>query len=173
MVYAYAVMMAEVTVEITTGKITVDRFRCISDIGQVGSRQAVEGQAYSGIMHGIGTALSENYQDLKKHANILGAGFPYIKSIPDNIEVEFMDSYREAGPHGSSGCAESFQSGPHSAVINAVRNACGIRIRDLPATPDKVLAALKDPERNSEPARPYYMGCNWEAHMKEIRDNPV
>ena len=111
-VYAYAVMMAEVTVEITTGKITVDRFRCISDIGQVGSRQAVEGQAYSGIMHGIGTALSENYQDLKKHANILGAGFPYIKSIPDNIEVEFMDSYREAGPHGSSGCAESFQFRP-------------------------------------------------------------
>ena len=171
--YAYAVMLAEVTVELKTGKVKVDRFRCISDIGQVGSRQAVEGQAYSGIMHGIGTALSEDYQDLKKHANILGAGFPYIESIPDDIEVEFMDSYREAGPHGSSGCAESFQSGPHSAVISAINNACGVRMRELPATPDKVLAALRDPEQNRSPAAPYYLGCDWEERMKELRNTPV
>jgi aldehyde oxidoreductase len=171
--YAYAVMLAEVTVELQSGKVKVDRFRCISDIGQVGSRQAVEGQAYSGIMHGIGMALSENYDDIKKHANILGAGFPYIESIPDDIEVEFMDSYRQAGPHGSSGCAESFQSGPHSAVISAINSACGIRIRELPATPDKVLAALRDTEQNRKPAPPYYMGSDWEERLKELKDNPV
>ena len=171
--YAYAVMMAEVTVELKTGKVKVDRFRCISDIGQVGSRQAVEGQAYSGIMHGIGTALSENYDDLKKHANLLGAGFPYIESIPDDIEVEFMDSYRDAGPQGSSGCAESFQSGPHSAVISAVCSACGIRLRDLPATPDKVLEALRDPEESRKPAAPYYLGADWEERLRSLKANPV
>ncbi len=172
-VYAYAVMMAEVTVELETGKVKVDRFHCISDIGKVGSRQAVEGQAYSGIMHGIGTALSEDYQDLKKHANIIGAGFPFIESIPDDIEVEFMESYREAGPHGSSGCAESFQSGPHSAVISAINSACGARLRDLPATPDKVRAALQDLAQNNEPAAPYYLGCDWEEHMQELKVTPV
>jgi len=171
--YAYAVMMAEVTVELETGRVKVDRFRCIADVGQIGSRQAVEGQAYSGIMHGIGTALSENYDDIKKHANLIGAGFPYIESIPDDIEIEFMDSYREAGPHGSSGCAEAFQSGPHSAVISAINYACGIRIRELPATPDKVLAALNNPERNRQPAAPYFLGCDWEERMKELGDSPV
>jgi aldehyde oxidoreductase len=171
--YAYAVMMAEVTVEIAAGKVKVDRFTCISDVGRVGSRQAVEGQAYSGIMHGIGTALSEDYQDLKKHATLIGAGFPFIDSIPDDIEIEFMDSYREGGPHGSSGCAESFQSGPHSAVISAIRSACGARIRDLPATPDKVLAALRDPEGNREPAAPWYLGCDWQERMEYLKENPV
>lgn len=171
--YAYAVMLAEVTVELKTGKVKVDRFRCVSDIGQVGSLQAVEGQAYSGIMHGIGMALSEDYDDIKRHANIIGAGFPFIETIPDDIEIEFMDSYRPAGPHGSSGCAESFQSGPHSAVISAIHNACGVRIRELPAKPDKVLAALRDLEQNSKPAAPYYLGCDWEEHLKKMRDNPV
>lgn len=171
--YAYAVMLAEVTVEVQTGKVKVDRFRCISDIGQVGSLQAVEGQAYSGIMHGIGTALSEDYSDIKKHTNIAGSGFPYIESIPDDIEVEFMDSYREGGPHGSSGCAESFQSGPHSAVISGIYSACGARIRDLPATPDKVLAALRDVENNRKPAPPYYLGCDWEERLKDMKENPV
>jgi aldehyde oxidoreductase len=171
--YAYAVMMAEVTVELRTGKVKVDRFTCIADVGQIGSLQAVEGQAYSGIMHGIGTALSEDYDDINKHATILGAGFPYIESIPDDIELEFMDSCRDAGPHGSSGCAESFQSGPHSAVISAVNSACGIRLRELPATPDKVLNALGDPEKSRGPAAPYDLGCDWEERLQELKDTPV
>jgi aldehyde oxidoreductase len=171
--YAYAVMLAEVAVDLTTGKVKVERFRCISDVGKLGSRQVVEGQAYSGIMHGIGTALSEDYSDIKKHATMLGAGFPYIEMIPDDMEVEFMDSYREEGPHGSSGCAESFQSGPHSAVFIAIYNACGVRIRELPATPDKILAALQNPASNAKPAAPYYLGCDWEERMEEIRETPV
>lgn len=172
--YAYSLMLALVSVELATGKTKVERFRCLSDVGQIGSVHAVEGQAYSGIMHGIGTALSEDYSNYKKHSNIMGAGFPYIEEIPDDVEIRFMDTHREAGPYGSAGCAESYQSGPHSAVISAIYDACGIRIKELPATPDKIVRALERKAMcDDEQYRPYYLGCNWGERLEEMRASPV
>lgn len=156
---AYSFMMAVAGVNTVTGKIKVEKFVCFSDVGKVGSKQAVEGQAYSGICHGIGLALSENYDDIKKHGSLYGSGFPYIESIPDDMQVFFIDSYRDSGPHGSSGCSESFQSSPHAAVNNAVFQACGIRLREFPMTPEKVRAALqaKKEGREEQPAK-YNLG---------------
>ncbi len=72
-----------------------------------------------------------------------GAGFPYIKQIPDDMEIIYVESPRPDGPHGASGVGEVPLCSPHSAVINAIYNACGVRIRELPALPEKVLAGLK------------------------------
>ena len=94
------------TVEIAAGKVKVDRF--ISDVG--GRLAPGRGGRPGGIMHGIGTALSEDYQDIKSMP-LLGAGFPFIDSIPDDIEIEFMDSYREGGPWVIR-VRRSFQSSP-------------------------------------------------------------
>ncbi|MBR2619453.1 MAG: molybdopterin-dependent oxidoreductase, partial [Firmicutes bacterium] len=101
--YTYALFMAEVSVETATGKTTVDKMTCIDWIGKPGNIQSVNGQAYGGISHAIGFALSENYDDVKKHDNMFRAGVPYIKDIPDDIEVIHIDGYDERGPFGSSG----------------------------------------------------------------------
>ena len=82
-------------------------------------------------------------EDLKKHATIRGAGIPYAKDIPDDMEIIYVETPRPAGPHGASGVGEMPLTAPHAAVLNAVYNACGARVRELPALPEKILAAMK------------------------------
>ena len=79
--FTYALNLAEVEVDTATGKTTVIRFTCVDEVGKVGNIDAVNGQAYGGISHAIGFALSENYDDVKKHTNIASSGVPYIKDI--------------------------------------------------------------------------------------------
>jgi aldehyde oxidoreductase len=141
--YMYGVFMAEVTVELATGKTQVDRMVLVEDIGSINNRQTVDGQNWGGIAQGIGLALSEDVEDLKKHISIAGGGIPYIKDIPDRMELIYVETPREHGPYGNSGVGEVPLCGPHPAVINAIANACGVRIRHLPAYPEKVLAGLK------------------------------
>ena len=62
--------LAEVEVDTSTGKTKVESFKVIDDVGKIGNILAVNGQAYGGISHTIGYALSENYEDVKKHTNI-------------------------------------------------------------------------------------------------------
>jgi len=141
--YMYGLCMAEVAVEIATGKTTVEAITFVADIGKINNRLVVDGQMYGGIAQGVGLALSEDFEDIKKHSTLKGAGFPYIKQIPDNLEVIYVESPRPEGSHGASGVGEIPLCIPHPAIINAIYNACGVRIRELPALPEKVLAGLK------------------------------
>ncbi|MDD3313011.1 molybdopterin-dependent aldehyde oxidoreductase [Pseudodesulfovibrio sp.] len=141
--YMYGVFMAEVAVELATGKTTVEKMTMVADVGKVNNFLVVDGQLYGGIAQGIGLALYEDYEDIKKHSNMVGAGLPSIKKIPDDIELIYVESPRPAGPFGASGTGEIPLCGPHPAIINAIYNACGVRIRELPAYPEKVLAGLK------------------------------
>ena len=171
---AYAVMMATVEVNVKTGKIRVIDFDCESDNGRVGSLQAVEGQCFGGIEHGIGTAISENYDDIKKDANIVGAGFPFIDAIPDSLTLNCRNQPRGNGPHGSTGCSEAFQSGSASVVICAVHDACGIWMRQLPAKPDRVLKALDDKAKGIEnPPTSWYLGADFNERLDWLKNNPV
>jgi aldehyde oxidoreductase len=108
----------------------------------IGSRQAVLGQAWGGFSHSIGFALSENYEDMKKHATMRGAGVPRCNDVPDTFNVLFHETYRENGPHGSTGCAEGFQSAGHVSILNAIADAVGVRVATLPVTPEKLKAAM-------------------------------
>ena len=135
--YTYILNLSEVEVDTATGKTTVLRFVCVFDVGRMGNIDAVYGQAYGGISHCIGFALSEDYSDVKKHTNIASSGVPYIKDIPDQIILVPVENPRKDGPWGSSGASEAFQSSGHMAVINAINNACGVRIYELPAKPKK------------------------------------
>jgi aldehyde oxidoreductase len=98
---------------------------------------------YGGIAQGIGLALTEDYEDIKKHSTMAGAGFPYIKQIPDDMELIYVETPRTDGPFGAGGVGELPLTSPHAAVINGINNACGVRITRLPALPEKVLAGLK------------------------------
>ncbi|MPM48723.1 Aldehyde oxidoreductase [bioreactor metagenome] len=142
-IYMYGVFMAEVTVDTETGKTVVDRMTLMCDCGKINNRLVVDGQNYGGIAQGIGLALSEDFEDIEKHSTMPGAGFPYIKDIPDDIEVIYFEEHRADGPHGAAGIGELPLTSPHASVINGIYNACGVRITKLPAYPEKVLAALK------------------------------
>jgi aldehyde oxidoreductase len=98
------------------------------------------------MAQGIGLALTEDFEDLKKHSTMAGAGIPYPKDIPDNMEIIYLDHPRKLGPHGASGVGELPLTSPHAAICNAIYNACGVRITQTPALPEKVLAGLQGRE---------------------------
>lgn len=173
--YTYALFMAEVAVDTKTGKTTVTRYTCVDDVGIIGNIDAVNGQAIGGISHMIGFALSENYDDVLKHKNIAASGVPYIKDIPDEVVVEHCENPRDDGPWGSSGASEAFQSSGHVAVINAINNACGVRVYELPALPEKVKAGLDTLAAGGkvEPPKKYFLGSDIYDELENIKNNPV
>lgn len=142
-VYMYGVFMAEVAVEVATGKTKVEKMTLVADIGKINNRLVTDGQLYGGLAQGIGLALTEDFEDIKKHSTLIGAGFPYAKEIPDDMELIYVESPRPAGPFGAAGVGELPLTSPHAAVINAIYNACGARVTKLPARPEKILAALQ------------------------------
>jgi aldehyde oxidoreductase len=141
-IYMYGLFMAEVDVEVKTGKTTVEKFTLVTDIGKINNKLVVDGQIYGGIAQGIGLALSEDFEDIEKHSTMLGAGVPFIKDIPDDIEIVYVETPRDNGPFGAAGVGELPLTSPHVAVVNAIHNATGVRVRDLPARPEKVLAGM-------------------------------
>ena len=172
--YTYALNLAEVEVDTATGKATVIRFVCVDEVGKVGNIQAVNGQAYGGISHSIGFALSENYDDVKKHTNIATSGVPYIKDIPDDITVVHLENKDANGPFGSSGASEAFQASGHVAVLNAIDNACGVRIHEMPATKEKIKAGLDAIAAGKNPPAPkkYFLGSDLYDELENIKANP-
>lgn len=142
-VYMYGVFMSEVAVEMETGKATVEKMTLVADIGKVNNQLVTDGQLYGGIAQGIGLALTEDFEDIKKHSTLVGAGFPYAKQIPDDIELIYVETPRPEGPFGAAGVGELPLTSPHAAIINGIYNACGARVTRLPALPEKILAAMK------------------------------
>lgn len=142
-VYMYGVFMSEVAVEVATGKTQVEKLTLVADIGKVVNKLVVDGQLYGGLAQGVGLALTEDYEDIKKHSTMKGAGIPYIKDIPDEIELIYVESPRPEGPFGAGGVGELPLTAPHASIINAIYNACGARVTKLPALPEKVKAAMK------------------------------
>ena len=173
--YTYALNLAEVEVDTATGKTRVVRFVCVDDVGKVGNIDAVNGQAYGGISHSIGFALSEDYSDVKKHTNIKSSGVPYAKDTPDDIVVVHVENYDETGPWGSSGASEAFQAGGHVAVLNAIYNACGVRVYEMPATKEKVKAGLAIIAAGGQvpPPKKYFLGSDLYDELENIKANPV
>lgn len=170
----YLLMLMEVEVDLETCKTKVLSVKAVSDVGKVGSILAVEGQAYGGLSHSIGFALSEDYSDFKRHSTLLGAGIPTIEDVPDDMEYIFHETFRESGPQGSGGCAEGYQSVGHVAVINAINDAIGVRIYELPVTPDKIKAALAAKARGEElKPEKYFLGTDFYETLDYIENNPV
>jgi len=172
--YMYCVNTCLVEVDVNTGKTKVLRYTTASDVGVVGNMLSVEGQAYGGLSHSIGFALSENYDNELKQGNIATCGIPQITDIPDDFNVMFLETPREHGPHGSCGCSECFQSSNHMAVINAINNACGVRVYALPATPDKVKAGWAAVQNGEDPIpEKYFLGNDLYEALDIIKANPL
>jgi aldehyde oxidoreductase len=147
-VYMYEVFMPEVEVDVTTGKVQVVRFTTAVDVGTIINRATVDGQIYGGLAQGIGLALTEDFEDLNRHTTLKDCGLPYIKDIPDDIEIVYQETPRPLGPYGAAGVGEAPLTAPHPAILNAIHNACGIRLTRVPALPQVVKAALEAKRSN-------------------------
>ena len=141
-VYMYELFIPEVEVDTETGKVKVIRFTTIPDVGTIMNRTVVDGQIYGGLAQGIGLALTEDMEDYKKHISLLGCGIPYIEDIPDDMVIDYVETKRPLGPYGAAGCGEAPLTAPHPAILNAIFNATGARVTEVPATPDVVKAAM-------------------------------
>jgi len=142
-VYMYGMFMAEVAVDTKTGRTTVEGYTVMADVGRINNRLVVDGQIYGGAAQGIGLALSEDFEDLKKHTSLKACGIPYAKDIPDKFDIHYFENPRPDGPFGAAGVGELPLTSSHVAVVNAIADATGVRIRQLPARPEKVLQGLK------------------------------
>jgi aldehyde oxidoreductase len=141
-IYMYELFMPEVEVDMKTGKAKVVKFTTVADVGTITNKTTCDGQIYGGLAQGIGLALTEDFEDLKKHTNLVSCGLPFIHDIPDDIQIIYNISPREHGPHGAAGAGEGPLTAPHPGILNAIYNACGVRIYAIPALPEKIKAGL-------------------------------
>jgi aldehyde oxidoreductase len=150
-IYMYSVFVPEVEVDLGTGKVTVVKFTTALDVGTIINRTTVDGQVYGGLAQGIGLALTEDFDDLKKHTNLLDCGLPYPRDVPDDMEIHYIETPRALGPYGAAGVGEAPLTAPHPAILNAIYNACGVRVFKVPALPELIKAAL-DAQAEGKPA---------------------
>jgi aldehyde oxidoreductase len=136
----HAIQMAEVEVNTETGEVRVIRVTTAVDPGKVLNPNNVVGQLHGGMDQGVGYALREEYIHGKtKDWNTFK--FPTMKTAFD-MDVIINETPRKRGPLGAVGIGEMTMVCTAPAVINAIYDACGARVYDLPATPEKIKAAL-------------------------------
>jgi xanthine dehydrogenase YagR molybdenum-binding subunit len=136
------VQFAEVEVDIETGNIRVIHATCLHDAGIIINRMAAATQAHGGFICGLGYALFEERIMDDQTGVMLNANFetykiPNIADMP-TIDVHFLD----APERGVIGLGEAVHIPAAAAIANAVHNAIGVRVYELPMTPPRVLAAL-------------------------------
>ena len=141
---------AEVLVDRETGQVRVTRFVQAQDVGLAVNPMGVEGQLEGGVVQGIGRALSEEIQidpDTGRVRNPSLATYlmPLAIDMPE-IENVLVEVPSEDGPFGLRAVAEPPGFGPPAAIANAIYDAVGVRIRTLPLSPERVLAAIQGRE---------------------------
>jgi len=137
---------AEVLVDKETGQVKVTRYIQAQDVGVAINPMSVEGQLDGGAVQGIGRALSEDMQFDPQTGEVKNASFatylmPLAIDMP-NIEDILIRVPAEDGPFGARAVAEPPGFGPPAAIANAIYDAIGIRINDLPLSPERVLSAI-------------------------------
>jgi aldehyde oxidoreductase len=132
--------MAEVEVNTETGEVKVLKITSAVDAGPVINPLNLEGQNEGGMDQGVGWALREHYIH-GKSKDWITFKFPTIENSFDTDHI-IRETPRVRGPLGATGIGEMTMTSTAPAVINAIKDACGVWIYDLPATPDKVKGAL-------------------------------
>ncbi len=147
--FSYAAQVVEVSVDEATGMVTVDKVWTALDCGHAINPLAVEGQIEGSVWMGMGQALSEETQyinGLPVHASLLEYRLPTIAESPP-IDVQIVESNDPFGPFGAKEASEGALAGFPPALTNAVANAIGIDLDELPITPDRVMTALVERRR--------------------------
>jgi CO/xanthine dehydrogenase Mo-binding subunit len=141
----FATHICDVEVDKETGRVKILRYTAIQDVGRAIHPSYVEGQMQGGVTQGIGWALNEEYI-YDQNGRLENPGFldyrvPVASDMP-MIDTVIVEVPNPRHPFGARGCGEVPIVPPMAAVANAICDALGVRLRDLPMSPPKVLAAI-------------------------------
>jgi xanthine dehydrogenase molybdenum-binding subunit len=143
--YAWATQVVEVEVDLDTGIVRMTKVTGAHDVGRVINRLGIEGQIEGGVVMGQGYALTENLmiEDGRvKNPNFRDYKLVTAPEIPD-MDISFIETMDGEGPQGAKGVGEAPAICIAAATANAIYNATGVRIYELPFTPEKVYRALQ------------------------------
>lgn len=148
-IYTWCANTAEVTVDTETGEVRVDRFVSGHDIGKVVNPQTAEGQVEGGALQGLGYALVEEHH--LQDGRILNNQFstyiiPTAMDVPEIVPILVEHAY-PWGPYGAKGLGETPLIPVAPAVVNAIADAVGVRLTQIPATPERVWSAMNAEQR--------------------------
>jgi CO/xanthine dehydrogenase Mo-binding subunit len=144
--YAWAVYVAEVSVDTQTCETRVDDFVAVQEVGRVLHPVLAAGQIEGGVAQAIGWALSEDVvwrEGRMVNAQMTNYIMPTAADLPP-IRVEFLERPYPYGPGGAKGIGELPMDGPAPAIANAIAHATGVRVRRIPVTPEVLMAALEE-----------------------------
>ena len=147
-VTSFTAQVAEVAVDAQTGQVTVRRFTTAHDVGTIINQIGHQGQIEGGFIQGLGYALMEEIKTEEGRITTLSLGdvkLPTIQDIPPLTTVILEDPVGP-GPFNAKAIGEGSISAVAPAIANAVADACGVRVLDLPITAEKVYFALKEME---------------------------
>ena len=143
--YSYSAQVAEVSVDRETGEVTVHKVWAAHDCGRALNPVSVEGQVIGSVWMGLGQALQEEmvWKDgLLINPTMLEYKSPSAVESPD-VECIIVESIDPEGPFGAKEASEGSLAATIPAIANAIYDAVGIRLREAPFTPERVLAALR------------------------------
>lgn len=143
--YSYSAQVAEVSVDEETGEVTVHKIWAAHDCGRALNPVAVEGQVIGSVWMGLGQALEEEmiWKDgLLMNPGMLEYRSPSSAESPE-IECIIVESIDPEGPFGAKEAGEGSLAATIPAIANAIYDAVGVRLREAPFTPERVLAALR------------------------------
>lgn len=151
---SFGAHFAEVEVDTDTGKVRVLRYIAAHDSGRILNPKLAINQVEGGVSQMLGFTLSEQMLTDPRNGVTLNASFlehksPTLQDFPE-IQVLFVDVVDPVGPFGAKALGEPPSIGVAPAVTNAIYNAIGVRIRDLPLTPDRVLNEIETQRGDSQ-----------------------
>ena len=145
MTYTFGTHGVRVKVDEETGKVQILKYVAAHDVGRAINPMLLEGQVYGGVMMGIGFALTE--QIIHEKGEIMNPNFRDYKilTIKDVVPIEapIFETFDKDGPYGAKGIGEPGCVPTAPAIANAIYDAIGVRVKDLPITPERVLTAIK------------------------------
>ena len=139
--YSFSAQIALVEVDIDLGTTKVLRIGAAADVGRAINPTQVEGQLHGGVAQGLGLALMEEYIPGRTE-NLHDYLIPTIGDVPP-IDTYIIEDREPLGPFGAKGIGEPALVPTAPAILNAIRHATGARITQVPATPDRLRAALR------------------------------
>ena len=148
----FAVHAADVEVDRETGKVEILSYVAAQDVGLAVNPTLVEGQMQGAVSQGIGWALTENYifqNGVMQNATLLDYRIPTAVDLPF-VETLLVEVGSDGGPYGVRGVGEPPIVPTLATIANAIHSAVGIRLRELPMTPEAIFWALREQEKSKQ-----------------------
>jgi CO/xanthine dehydrogenase Mo-binding subunit len=140
--FGYGAHMVELHIDLELGTVHLRRVTAVHDVGRAVNPTLIEGQIEGGVAQGIGMALMEEYLP-GRNENLHDYLIPTIGDVPEVVSI-LVESGDPVGPYGAKGIGEHSLIPTAPAILNAIRDAVGAGVRRVPATPDRVLAAIAE-----------------------------